>query len=269
MRITFHIGLHKTGFTSTYDMLVQNQHMYRPGFRAFHNLTPEIEPIKSATAAFMLHPTKASEKRVADELTKLVTLAKESGTKHLLISSAGLAGKIPKPWRAGGKYEHLSHLVQVMLNTLSTDSLEIVIVTREERRWIKSLYAHQLRSRGIRYTENGFYKLFEPEFSFDSIVSSVRETGALVHHVRFEEDTKSRLGPGTGVLKSCGFSGLELEEWVPGAKKYGYTTRKPQIYQNTLDIHSAKTGPQANCKSQRQAILRKNILVISVPDVSL
>lgn len=219
MRITLHVGLHKTGSTSTYDLLVQNQHLYRSGFRTFHNLTPEIEPIKSAAAAFMLHPTEASEKRVADELTKLVTLAKESGTKHLLISSAGLAGKIPKPWRAGGKYDYLSRLVQVMMNTLPTDSLEIVIVTREEKRWIKSLYAHQLRARGIRYTENGFYDLFKPDFSFDRIVRSVRETGALVHHVRFEEDTNSRLGPGTGVLKSCGFSDSELKDWVPAEKR--------------------------------------------------
>lgn len=219
MRITLHVGLHKTGSTSTYDLLVQNRHLYPSDFRTFHNHTPEIEPMKSAAAAFMLRPTKTSEKKVVRELIKLVKSAKDSGGKHLLVSSAGLAGKLPKPWRAGGKYDHLPRLVQVMMNTLSTDSLEIVIVTREEKRWIKSLYAHQLRARGIRYTENGFFHLFKPDFSFDNIVSSVRETGALVHHVRFEEDIKSRLGPGSGVLKACGFRESELENWAPAERR--------------------------------------------------
>lgn len=205
-----HVGFHKTGTTSLQAVLAANR--ARLGAVLVNHDDAAILPLRKACLAFERQRDLAAGRAIATETRRVLDRAKGD---RIVLSSEILCGPIPRPNRRGAVYATAAESLQWVQDGAKGADLRFHLCTRDEGKWLSSLYRHLLRTRGLPLTEAQFRALPQfAEFRFDALCASIRAKIGPLHQWRMEDDLATDLGPGTGFLTALGHSAAELALWT-------------------------------------------------------
>ncbi len=206
-----HVGFHKTGTTSLQALLAANR--ARLGAVLVNHDDAAMMPLRAACLAFEKRRDAASGRAIAAATRGILDGARGD---RVVISSEILCGPIPSPKRAGAVYETAAQSLNWVQEGAGAADLRFHACTRDEGKWLSSLYRHLLRTRGLALTEAQFRAL--PAFAafrFDALCAEIRARLGDLRVWRMEEDLRQSLGPGTGFLTEIGLDAPKLAEWTP------------------------------------------------------
>lgn len=206
-----HVGFHKTGTTSLQALLAANR--ARLGADLVNHSDGAMMPLRAACLAFEQRRDEKAGHRIAQETRRLLDGVRGD---RVVISSEILCGPIPSPKRAGDVYQTAAESLQWVQEGARGVEMRFHACTRDEGKWLTSLYRHLLRTRGLALTEAQFRTL--PAFAafrFEALCAAIRARLGTLQVWRMEDDLGTRLGPGTGFLTQIGLSPAELAQWTP------------------------------------------------------
>ncbi len=206
-----HIGFHKTGTTSLQALLSANR--ARLGAVLVNHDDAAVMPLRAACLAFEKRRDAVSGRAIADQTRRLLDGARGD---RVVISTEILCGPIPSPKRSGAVYQTAAESLQWVQAGAGGAEMRFHACTRDEGKWLSSLYRHLLRTRGLALTEAQFRSL--PAFAafrFDTLCAAIRAKLGALRVWRMEDDLATTLGPGTGFLTGIGLTAQELARWTP------------------------------------------------------
>lgn len=216
MEVYFHIGLHKTGTTSLQALLEQNRAVFGPDVAIFNHNSEDLMPVQRACLDFARNPNPKTGAVITDRLAQLLAKEASRGRHKILVSSEMLSGPIPALHRAGPLGEQALKIAPWLRKAAEGYNAEFCLYIRDQERWLASLHAHLLRSRGIRITRRDFLKRVEDQgFRIEGLADAISAALSGAHVFRMEEETATRLGPGTGFLKLAGCDDTMLAQMQP------------------------------------------------------
>lgn len=208
-----HVGFHKTGTTSLQALLAANR--ARLGAALVNHDDAAMMPLRAACLAFEQRRDANTGRAIARETRALLDGARAD---RVVISSEILCGPIPSPKRQGAVYQTAAESLQWVQEGAGGAQMRFHACTRDEGKWLSSLYRHLLRTRGLALTEAQFRAL--PAFAafrFDALCATIRAKLGALQVWRMEDDLATPLGPGTGFLTQIGLNPAELAQWTPVA----------------------------------------------------
>lgn len=206
-----HVGFHKTGTTSLQALLAANR--ARLGAVLVNHDDAAMMPLRAACLAFESRRDLASGRTIADETRRILRAVRGD---RVVLSSEILCGPIPSPKRRGEVYATAADSLKWVQEGAGATEIRFHACTRDEGKWLSSLYRHLLRTRGLALTEEQFRALQSfAAFRFDSLCAEIRAHLGGLHVWRMEEDLQTTLGPGTGFLTQIGLTPDELAHWTP------------------------------------------------------
>lgn len=217
-----HVGFHKTGTTSVQAVLAANRS--RLGAVLVNHDDAAIMPLRAACLSFEKRRDQVSGRAIALQTRALIDGLRGD---RLLISSEILCGPIPSPKRQGGVYETAAESLAWIQEGARNHDLRFHACTRDEGKWLSSLYRHLLRTLGIALTEDQFRALpVFAEFRFDLLCAAIRARTGSLHTWRMEDDLAIDIGPGAGLLTSLGHTKADLARWTKVAPQNPGLSRK-------------------------------------------
>lgn len=221
-----HVGFHKTGTTSLQALLAANR--ARLGAVLVNHDDAAIMPLRAACLAFEKSRDPASGRAITAQARRLFDSVQGD---RLVISSEILCGPIPSPKRKGAVYEAAAESLKWLQEGAGGHSLRFHACTRNEGKWMSSLYRHLLRTRGLALTEAQFRALPAfAEFRFEPLCAAIRAAIGALSTWRMEDDIGTDLGPGTGFLTALGHDADDLARWTR------VTPRNPGLSPRAVDV---------------------------------
>lgn len=205
-----HVGFHKTGTTSLQALLAANRG--RLGAVLVNHDDAAIMALRAACLTFEKRRDAVSGRAIAAQTRRLLDQARGD---RMVISSEILCGPIPSPKRAGAVYATAAESLQWVQEGAGGAEMRFHACTRDEGKWLSSLYRHLLRTRGLALSEAQFRAVPAfADFRFDALCAAIRAKLGALRVWRMEDDLPGPLGPGTGFLTAIGHDKVELAGWT-------------------------------------------------------
>lgn len=218
MEVCLHIGLHKTGTTSLQALLEHNRARLGPDVAIFNHNSDALLPVQRACLAFARNPGPETGAAISDPLAQLLAAEAMRGRRKVLVSSEMLSGPVPALHRKGPLGGHAVQIAPWLRKAVEGFRAEFCLYIRDQERWLISLHAHLLRSRGIRLTRRAFLqRVADQGFRIEELAEATSAALGAAQVFRMEDEIATRLGPGTGFLNLAGFDDAALAELEPVA----------------------------------------------------
>lgn len=178
-----------------------------------HN-SARMMPLQKACLVFSKHPNDKTGGRIISTARALLRGLEQSNVNKVLISSEMLSGPVPSFHRVGSLGDSAIQIAPYLRCAFEEHDTNFCVYTRNQDRWLGSLHAHLLRSRGLKMAKSDFIaRASENNFSIkdlaDQTIASLGKGVAL----RMEDDIGTRLGPGTGFFQLAGYDDDQLSAW--------------------------------------------------------
>lgn len=220
MEVNLHIGLHKTGTTTLQAVLDANRDQLGATTRLYNHNSRELLPLQRACLAFSRKPDEQAGKHVQKTLETLLQNAQDTNTQKVIISSEMLTGPVPAFKRKGGIEGCAVRLAYWLREGTKGHDAKFCIYIRDQEKWLTSLHAHLLRSRGIRMTRADFLKKADScNFRIEEFATKIADAAGSASIFRMEDDLSARLGPGHSFLQFSGYDETVLAQFKPVAAK--------------------------------------------------
>lgn len=220
MKVFVHIGFHKTGTTTLQAVLKQNANLVGDRTMVLLHNSERLMPLQKACLSFARHPNDNAGEGIIRATHALLHDLDQSGIAKVLISSEMLSGPIPSFHRAGALGSAAVQIAPYLRRAFQRHDTSFCLYTRNQDRWLASLHAHLVRSRGIRLTQRAFLQRAEEQgFQIEALAEATSAALGGAHVFRMENEIANRLGPGTGFLKLANFDEGVLEEMQPVAPR--------------------------------------------------
>lgn len=216
MEVYLHIGFHKTGTTSLQALLEHNRNRFGADVAIFNHNSDALMPIQRACLAFARTPGPETGAAISDHLAQLLAAEAAQGRRKVLVSSEMLSGPVPALHRAGPLGGHAVQIAPWLRTAVEGYRAVFCLYIRDQQRWLASLHAHLLRSRGIRLTQRAFVQRVEAQgFRIEELAEATSAALGGANVLRMEDEIATRLGPGTGFLELAGFDDAVLADLEP------------------------------------------------------
>ncbi len=216
MEVFLHIGLHKTGTTTLQAVLNANHKQLGPQTALLNHNSDQLMPVQRACLAFARKRSPEAGQQIARSLATALQEAEASGAQKLIVSSEMLTGPVPAPHRLGGIAGSAVQIAPFLREGVSGHRAHFCLYTRDQTRWLVSLHAHLVRSRGVRITQSEFIAQTEARgFSIAQFAQDISDALGGAAIFKMEDDLGTRLGPGTQFLELAGFTGASMDRLAP------------------------------------------------------
>ncbi len=206
MEVFLHIGLHKTGTTTLQAVLEANRTALGPQTTLLNHNSDRLMPVQRACLAFARKRSPATGQQIARSLAAVLQEAEAEGAQKVIVSSEMLTGPVPAPHRLGGIAGSAVQIAPFLREGVAGHDGQFCLYTRDQTRWLISLHAHLLRSRGVRMTRDDFIARIEASgFEIETFAESIATALGGAATYKMEDDLGTRLGPGTRFLERAGF----------------------------------------------------------------
>ncbi|MCV2882645.1 hypothetical protein [Actibacterium sp. XHP0104] len=220
-RLVIHCGLHKAGSTSIQHLLRANKKNLPGNVLYVSRGLPPFTVMLQACRDFDPKQQQAFQARIQKSLSVALEMVGHQPGDTLILSSEDFMGTMPATRQARPLYYQAPSVLRAIETSARALGYEVefVICLRERDSWLRSWHKHQLlwRPKPIAWDE-----LIQREWVQDydpaALVGKIREkVTAPLHVIRFEDEVKTRLGPGTGVLRVAGLNADQLAALRPVA----------------------------------------------------
>jgi hypothetical protein len=220
-RIVLHLGFHKTGSSSLQELLRANRGRLPADCGCLVQRDRELDGLAAACKAYDRWPGARRLSWVAAEWGELVDRFLSGPRSTLILSNEDFLGRIPSARDDTELYERSADLLSALLGPADGIEIEPCVYVRSGEAWRRSLYGHLLKTRGIRMSFAAFAAV-EKFRSPDLGAVAARLGGGAgrpMTVLSFEDDLKTRLGPGTAFLRRCGLGDDRLADWRPVGRR--------------------------------------------------
>lgn len=215
MRIFLHCGFHKTGTTSFQHYMMENQDHWPEGFAAMTRAMPLVRALRqriheyyqwpNALTAFASRATAQAVKRRIESL----------GADTVIFSMEGVSGMVPDEKDRASVYPNSNFGLTCLYEALAEHEPTILFSTREKSAWIKSVYGHRVRVRGLGMDYETFSSRAKyVSMDWDSLIATTTKGIDAPVVVRAMEDDLHEGGmPGWHFLELAGLGDEARKDW--------------------------------------------------------
>lgn len=214
MKVFVHIGFHKTGTSTLQAVLEQNVTLLGDSTAVLLHNSECLMPLQKACLAFSRSPNHRAGERIVVAASAVMNRVARSRFEKVLISTEMLSGPIPSFHRAGPLGASAVEIAPYLRRAFECYDTCFCVYTRNQDRWLTSLHAHLVRSRGLRISRSDFLaRANQAGFSIGNLADSTAAALGKCIVLAMEDDAGTRLGPGTGFFHLAGYSDTELKAW--------------------------------------------------------
>ncbi len=255
MRLIVHAGFHKTGTTSVQKMLRKNKRKLSHDLRLFTR--PQMIPVCEAARAYSIQRSPMDLALLAYEWAQFLQSLPPDDPRPVLVSSEDLSGHMPGRHGLTG-YDAAPALMKCLVDTakecFQAPDITLFFSTRAPVAWVRSCYAHHLRSTRITESRTEYEQHALPRGDLIHYVRAVRAAvpGIAVHHAALEATTKRRLGPLSPLLDLADVPSERRRKLivVPPAN----VARKEGILQKLLHLNQSDLTDDALSTAKKQVL---------------
>lgn len=216
--VYLHIGFHKTGSTSLQELLRANRGLTKHRLRILVQGDDALRPLEDACRAYDRRSDQPRAFAIQQAWLNLV--ANPAGSPDTwIVSTENVLGRIPSTRDDTAIYRHGPAILALLQDTSTAIQLEVCAYLRGPKGWLDSIHRHLVRTRGLAISAETFHALEKFSTHPDPLADAANRIDAVLRHPlhRFtlEDDSATRLGPGTSLLQLAGLTAEDLMAWTP------------------------------------------------------
>lgn len=196
-QIWFHAGVHKTGTSTLQFCLRKNASRLPDGAAYFDHRHPTLQPLVHACKQYQRRRTDQNLGLIRSSAEQVISSDDFQDADTILLSSEALLGRIPSDRDDAMPYHTAPQVADAMRTGFGVADMKVLLFTREMRGWVRSLYKHLVRTRGMRLTQQAFENLSKfQNFSWAKMLADLSAVQNVSVIERDAADARGlRLGP--------------------------------------------------------------------------
>jgi hypothetical protein len=211
-KLILHIGLNKTGTSALESLLYANSSILMRNRVYYHeNIRSEIDPRHTFLHTTLLKNSRLDAQNMFPEKTLRTILSLESVSKNVY------------------KYAN-DHLKAFSASIKPLADIEICLVLREKRAWLKSWYKQHIMNNAVR-----FYPLYQTDMLYKQFVEQ-DEIARIADFESLITDVSNYFDASVRVFRYEQSTVKEIAEWCAGMKLPVNQNEEPRSNQSLPDV---------------------------------
>ena len=216
-RIVIHMGFHKTGTSTTQQVLRANREILKPHMRSL--LRWSLTDVVHAARGYSTWRDPITLLKFTHRFDRVLTDLPGMPKRALCISAEELSGHLPGRGDLAD-YSAAPVLAAEMATTAARQfpnaELSFYLTTRNSADWIKSAYWQHVKSSSLASDFDAFLTKYPDAADLDAIVDQIAQSVACpVHRCYLDDVADTPLGPAGPLLALCGIQPDLIERVTP------------------------------------------------------